>query len=470
MEPVGYLTEVNEWWMSGSVDPIFLKEYQRDELQQLIELLDQERITAVIGPRRVGKTTLMYQLIDHLLRSGTKKEHVLFISMDDPLVKMMDDPLKTIIDEYLEKVIKKPIREVEKLYVFIDEIHSLPDWTLWLKRYYDLKYNIKFIVTSSSATHLLKHSKESLVGRITELKVMPLNFRDFIKFKGRGDLLELYSEKDIFNLDVKDTIFELTKFQNELVLYFNEYILCGGYPEYHSAKDIRTWQNLLISDVVEKTIYRDIATLYKVKNPQYLENILTYIAQNNCQTTSHNRIAQALSISTDTVINMVYYLESTYFIGSLSLFSKNVKKRIRSNRKLFVIDSGLCNALLKTRSIKDENIGLLVESVVNSNMLALKESGQPIYVRDISYFTDKQKHEVDIVLNIGGKIVPLEVKYQNNIYDHDFKNLRYFMNAQDLGFGVIVTKNLFEMKRDILCIPAWIFLLIFADQVSYNLD
>ncbi|MDO9517694.1 MAG: ATP-binding protein [Methanosarcinaceae archaeon] len=470
MEPVGYLKEVNEWWMSGSVDPIFLQEYQRDELQQLIELLDRERITAVIGPRRVGKTTLMYQLIDHLLRSGIKKEHVLFISMDDPLVKMMDDPLKTIIDEYLEKVIKKPIREVEQLYVFIDEIHFLPDWTLWLKRYYDLKYNIKFIVTSSSATHLLKHSKESLVGRITELKVMPLNFRDFVKFKGRSDLLEPYSKKDIFNLDVKDTIFELTKFENELVLYFNEYILSGGYPEYHSANDIRTWQNLLVSDVVEKTIYRDIATLYKVKTPQYLENILTYIAQNNCQTTSHNGIAQALSISTDTVINMVYYLESTYFIGSLSLFSKNVKKRIRSNRKLFVIDSGLCNALLKTRSIKDENIGLLVESVVNSNLLALKESSQSIDLRDISYFTDKQKHEVDIVLDIGGKVVPLEVKYQNNIYNHDFKNLHYFMDAQDLGFGVIVTKNLFEMKKDILCIPVWMFLLIFTDQVSYNLD
>ncbi len=466
MEPVGYLKEVNEWWMSSSVDPIFLQEYQRDELQQLIELLNQERITAVIGPRRVGKTTLMYQLIDHLLRSGTKKEHVLFISMDDPLVKMMDDPLKTIIDEYLEKVIKKPIRDVEKLYVFIDEIHFLPDWTLWLKRYYDLKYNIKFIVTSSSATHLLKHSKESLVGRITELKVMPLNFRDFIKFKGRSNLLEPFAEKDIFNLDVKDTTFELTKFQNELVLYFNEYMLSGGYPEYHSANDIRTWQNLLISDVVEKTIYRDIATLYKVKNPQYLENILTYIAQNNCQTTSHNRIAQALSISTDTVINMVYYLESTYFIGSLSLFSKNMKKRIRSNRKLFVIDSGLCNALLKTRSIKDENIGLLVESVINSNLLALKESKQSADVRDISYFTDNKKHEVDIVLDIGGKVVPLEVKYQNNIYDHDFKNLRYFMDVQGLDFGVIITKNLFEMKRDILCIPAWMFLLIFTDTTS----
>ena len=67
------------------------------------------------------------------------------------------------------------------------------------------------------------------------------------------------------------------------------------------------------------------------------------------------------------------------------------------------------------------------------------------------------------MLDIDGNVVPLEVKYQNNIYNHDFKNLRYFMDAQDLDFGVIITKNLFEMKKDILCIPAWMFLLIFTD-------
>ncbi|MCL7474605.1 MAG: AAA family ATPase [ANME-2 cluster archaeon] len=94
------------------------------------ELLDSDRITAVIGPRRVGKTTLMYQLTDHLLGTGTQKEHILFASMDDPLVKMMDEPLKTIIDEYLEMVVKKQIRDIEKLYVFIDEIHFLADWNL----------------------------------------------------------------------------------------------------------------------------------------------------------------------------------------------------------------------------------------------------------------------------------------------------------------------------------------------------
>jgi predicted AAA+ superfamily ATPase len=93
--------------------------------------------------------------------------------------------------------------------------------------------------------------------------------------------------------------------------------------------------------VFEKTVYRDIAVLYQIKNPQYLENILLYIAQNNCQTTSFNKIAQTLSISTDTVINLIYYLESTYLIGNLPIFSKNVNKQIRSNKKFFIIDSGL---------------------------------------------------------------------------------------------------------------------------------
>ena len=143
MEPLHYLQEVNEWWTSGSVNPVLLQKLHRDEFNELAELLESERITAVIGPRRVGKTTLIYQLIDHLLETGTKKEQILFASMDDPLVKMMTDPLKTIIDEYLEKIVKKPIRDVEKLYIFIDEIHFLADWNLWLKRYFDLKYNIK---------------------------------------------------------------------------------------------------------------------------------------------------------------------------------------------------------------------------------------------------------------------------------------------------------------------------------------
>ncbi|MBW6517769.1 MAG: DUF4143 domain-containing protein [ANME-2 cluster archaeon] len=275
-------------------------------------------------------------------------------------------------------------------------------------------------------------------------------------------MLETYGGKDIFKIDVNSDKFDLTKFQNELVLYFNEYLLSGGYPEYHPAKDIRLWQDILIADVVEKTIYRDIAVQYQIKNPQYLEKILTYIARNNCQTASYNRIAQALSISTDTVINMINYLESTHLIGSLPLFSKNVKKQIRSNRKFFVIDSGLSNAMLKNRSLMDENSGLLVESVVNSNLLTAKEFRSFFDIRNISYFTDKQKHEVDIVLDIDGKIVPVEVKYQNNIYEHDLKNLHYFMDVQGLDFGVVVTRNLFEMRKNILCIPVWMFLLIFT--------
>ena len=462
MEPIRYLQEVNEWWRTGAVAPVFLQPNRRGEFDELVSLLDKERITAIIGPRRVGKTTLMYQLIDHLLQGGTRKENILFMSMDDPLITTVVDPLKIMMDEYLEKIIKKPVRDIERLYIVIDEIHFLKDWNLWLKRYYDLKYNIKFIVSSPSATHLLKFSKESLVGRITEVKTMPLNFKEFIKLKGKSDLLEPYAARDMFHLNVDDLFFELTQFQNEIVLYFNEYLVAGGYPEYFKEKDIRMWQDTLLSDVIEKTVYRDIAVLYQIKNPQYLEKILIYIAQNNCQPVSFNKIAQALSISTDTIINLIYYLESTYLVGSLPIYSKNVKKQIKSNRKFFIIDSGLRNALLRIRDIAGENIGLLVESVIDSNLMATKESRRLPEIRNISYFRDKQKHEVDIILELDGRTVPIEVKYQNHIYNHDLKNLLYFMDIHDLVFGVVVTKNLFEQRGDILCIPAWMFLLIFS--------
>ena len=462
MEPIRYLQEVNEWWRTGAVAPVFLQPNRRSEFDELVSLLNKERITAIIGPRRVGKTTLMYQLIDHLLQGGTRKENILFMSMDDPLITTVVDPLKIMMDEYLEKIIKKPVRDIERLYIVIDEIHFLKDWNLWLKRYYDLKYNIKFIVSSSSATHLLKFSKESLVGRITEVKTMPLNFKEFIKLKGKSDLLEPYAARDMFHLNVDDLFFELTQFQNEIVLYFNEYLVAGGYPEYFKENDIRIWQDTLISDVIEKTVYRDIAVLYQVKNPQYLEKILIYIAQNNCQPVSFNKIAQALSISTDTIINLIYYLESTYLVGSLPIYSKNVKKQIKSNRKFFIIDSGLRNALLRIRDIAGENIGLLVESAIDSNLMATKESMRLPEIRNISYFRDKQKHEVDIILELDGRTVPIEVKYQNHIYNHDLKNLLYFMDIHDLVFGVVVTKNLFEQRGDILCIPAWMFLLIFS--------
>lgn len=200
--------------------------------------------------------------------------------------------------------------------------------------------------------------------------------------------------------------------------------------------------------------------LYQIKNPQYLENILLYIAQNNCQTTSFNKIAQTLSISTDTVINLIYYLESTYLIGNLPIFSKNVNKQIRSNKKLFIIDSGLRNSLLKIRGTVGENMGLLIESVIDSNLLTIREFKRQQDIKNITYFKDKQKHEVDIVLIIDDVIIPVEVKYQNNVYNHDLKNLKYFMGVYDICFGIMVTKNIFEQKGDILCIPAWMFLCI----------
>ncbi|MCX9085713.1 MAG: AAA family ATPase [Candidatus Methanoperedens sp.] len=143
----------NEWWSTGKVPSVLLKDIKRIEFEKAIGQIDDERILGMIGPRRTGKTTILYQLINKILEN-TNPERILFFSADDPaLLPFKDNLFENIIKTFFEDVLLESKRG-EKVYIFIDELHFLADWELWLKKYYDLKYNIKFIISSSSAIHI----------------------------------------------------------------------------------------------------------------------------------------------------------------------------------------------------------------------------------------------------------------------------------------------------------------------------
>lgn len=172
---------------------ILLKDIKRIEFEKAIDQIDDERILGMIGPRRTGKTTILYQLINKILED-VKPERILFFTADDPaLLPYKENLFENIIKTYYEDVLLESKRG-EKVYIFIDEIHFLASWELWLKKYYDLKYNIKFIISSSSAIHLQRRSKESLVGRIFEILVLPLSFRDYIALSGKKEVAEYYQK------------------------------------------------------------------------------------------------------------------------------------------------------------------------------------------------------------------------------------------------------------------------------------
>ena len=175
----------NPWWNNEKINSQFLLPRKRYEFDDIIKRLDNKRILSIIGPRRVGKSTLFYQAINYLLEEKKiDKKRILLFSGDDPsLFFNENDKLSDVLEVYFNEILEESVSKIKsKVYIFIDEIHFIKNWQNYLKIYFDRKYNVKFIVTGSSSLHLFKDANESLLGRIENIYVLPLTFNQFMNF------------------------------------------------------------------------------------------------------------------------------------------------------------------------------------------------------------------------------------------------------------------------------------------------
>ncbi|MEM4343437.1 MAG: AAA family ATPase, partial [Candidatus Caldarchaeum sp.] len=164
----------NEWWFTGKVRRELVPEYRRRDYAKLLKALQNRQIVIITGLRRVGKSTLMYQAIDHLLET-TPPQQILYFSFDEE----KHDP-KQILKIYEREVLKKPFEEAGKIYVFLDEIQNVDGWTAAVKQFYDLYPSVKFVLSGSSTLLLSVEAVHKLAGRFTTLKVKPLTFVEFL--------------------------------------------------------------------------------------------------------------------------------------------------------------------------------------------------------------------------------------------------------------------------------------------------
>ena len=256
----------NPWWNGEKINSKFLLSRNRYEFETVINKLEEKRILSIIGPRRVGKSTIIYQTINYLIEvKKIESKRILFFSGDDPsLFFNEDDKLSNVLDVYFQDILEENIAKLNsRVYIFIDEIHFIKNWQNFLKVYFDRKYNIKFIVTGSSSLHLFKNSSESLLGRIENVYVLPLAFNQFMNFHRTY----VSKEKDIiipkFKFDDPDKSFkELENLYYDEDLKLNvlkilkEYMVVGGYPEYFEDRDIDIWQRRLADDIISRVFIK----------------------------------------------------------------------------------------------------------------------------------------------------------------------------------------------------------------------
>ena len=387
------LEEFNEWWYSGRVPADLLESYQRKPFSALAKDLNKRQIISITGLRRVGKTTLMYQLIGHILKKETKPVNVLFFSFDES-VKELDDVLGTY-----REVQKRDFRS-DKTYIFLDEIQKLENWQDQVKKYYDLYPKIKFIISGSESLFIGRKAKETLAGRIFEHHVPPLSFKEFLELRG----IRIAATPGA-----------------KLKSLFREFVLKGGLPEMAEEPDMDAVKRYTREGVVDKVIYKDILKISGIRDVDLLLTILEILATSPGMYLEYQSLAQQLDRDRRVVKGYVMLLRDGFMVKLMKNFRGSRAATLRKRKRVYMCDNSLIAAFKP--SIDDTFFGKMVENAVVNSLST-----------DMFW---KNSHEVDAVVEGN----PVEVKYKEKVIARDYRGIREFMRVFRKREGVIVTKN-----------------------------
>ena len=307
MEEVFYRS--NPWWE----DEFRFSGIKREKyIDKLISYLDNQDIIFLTGLRRVGKTSIMKNLIFELLsKKITTTKYIFYISLD--LYLLDNYSISDIVKEY-RKIHK--ISSKEKIYLFLDEITAKESYHIELKNFYDLE-NVKIFASSSSAS-LLRDKNAYLTGRQRVLEVLPLDFDEYLDFR---------------DIRVKKSDAYL------LESYFQEYMQDGGMPEFVLTKDVTYLQNL-----IDNIISKDIIAHYNIRNSKVIKDYFKLLMERSGKQLSLNKIANILDISVDSAKRYFNYFEECYLIYSIDIHGK-LNQKIKSVKKIYASDVGLKNVV-----------------------------------------------------------------------------------------------------------------------------
>lgn len=403
--------EQNPWHRTGQVPRVLAKPVER-QLAQLLwsRVLDDEprRFHLILGPRRVGKTTVMYQTVRHLLAAGSDRRRLWWLRLDHPL--LLREDLGDVVRAVLAV---SAARSTDPLVLFLDEVVYARDWDLWLKTFYDDHWPVRIVATASATAALRDRRPESGVGRWTEHHLTPYLFSEFLGLIGHqvGPRVGASLAETIGGLPaglVEDVEVEAAR---------RRFLLVGGFPELlalgpDSAADEQTRllisQQVLRSDAVERAIYKDIPQSFGVDNPMMLERLLYVLAGQLTGILSPSRICRELDgLTQPTVDRYLSYLERAFLVFTLPNYSGRESSVQKRGRKLYFVDAAVRNAALQRGLAPLDNpveLGLLLENLIAATLhsLALHTGVRLFHWRD-------GKHEVDLVLDQPDAPLAIEV-------------------------------------------------------------
>lgn len=435
-EIIERLQTENPWWTTKNVSEYYTEMKRRlyfNLFYPYVTETEVRRALVLMGPRRVGKTVMLFHTISRLIDDGLDPQKVCFVGVDNPIYINLS--LENLLALY-KKALKTDT--LEGCYVFFDEVQFLKDWERHLKVLVDSYPNTKFIVSGSAAAALHKKSSESGAGRFTDFMLPPLTFQEYIHLNDNAHLIVdgvvQYGEKEVSQKQTNN----IKALNEEFVNYLN----FGGYPEVVLSKRIRNdMQRYVKNDIIDKVLLKDLPGLYKINDVQELNRFFAYIAYSTGQEMSYQKIAKDSGINKTTLKKYLGYLEDAFLIKVLYRVDNNAKKLKRITRfKVYLTSPSLRAALFSPISESDEVMGNMVETAILSQWMHREHL-------DLTYAQWKQgrkEGEVDLVLLDNKAFKPawaVEIKWSNRFYQNPnkLKSLIHFCKVNNLGNALITS-------------------------------
>jgi len=342
-------------------------------LASLEKSLQPSRAVMLLGARRVGKTTLIKQVLSNY------KDKTVFYNCDDPKIR---DQFTNISTEELKGLLKHI-----DLVVF-DEAQRIKNIGLTLKLITDELPDKKLIVSGSSSLELSNQINEPLTGRKITFRLFPISF------------LELYQ-----HLKYDDI---------KLDSYLDSFLRFGSYP---SLFDLNSEQDKIdyLLELAQDYLYKDALEYQDIRNPEPLRRLLNALALQISQEVSYTELANLVGIDQKTVIRYIDLLEKSYVIFRLPAFSRNLRKEINKSRKIYFYDLGIRNALI--RNFNPYNIRNDLGQAWE-NLLVSERQKRDLYKKlhkNYYFWRTYDQKEIDLIEDTGGKLTGFEFKWNKLI-------------------------------------------------------
>lgn len=411
---------VNNWW----INPLpAIKSRDADVLSYFDPNV--RKIVSVVGFRRVGKT---FTLLDFAQKYG--KEKCVYINFEDERIPKKTEVLSRLVDLLTELKANQPF------VLLMDEIQEIPDWSLWARRINETTQH-RLILSGSSSKLSSREIPTELRGQTITIPMFPLNWNEFLRFK--------------------DT--DITALPHALVLnQLREYLQFGGFPEIVLAE--AGLRPLILADYLSSFVDRDIVERYKLRNKEAFTDLLRLMP--NTRSYTYSKLANSLkgvghAVSKATVIRYMRYLEQSFFIARLEVFSANVKSRMQTVKKSYLVDNFFSTHFGSSMSL---NFGHLMEQAV-FHKLHKRNAWDPRY--EVTYWKDYSGNEVDfVVLHNKSAVELIQVTFASSMLEVSERETRALVKAAKAlkrTSGVLITWDMDKTVNingiEVKYLPLW---------------